>query len=431
MYVAVKGGQKAIEAAHKALAKQRRGDVRNPEISLVQIRQQLSLAVARVQAEGSLYDQELGALAIKQAQGDLVEASFLLRAARATLARFGFSEPLKTAASRPIRRVSSTFKDLPGGQILGPTFDYTHRLLDRSLMTKADGGTRPSDQAETAASDKTSFFGSESSPVSFSPKARETGEEQNFPGDPVPIDEDNDPALPPGAADYLLKLGLLEAENPEANLGTPPFDLTRQPLEFPQARAGRLQALARADEGFLLALAYSTQRGYGSVHPFVADLRLGPVEVEFSLPETGTVTTIGQIEMTECQTVNQFKGGGDLPPMFTRGYGLCLGHNERKALSMAIVDRALRSVELGETVKGPAQDEEFVLSHADNVEASGFVSHIKLPHYVDFQAELAMLRHMRGELDVEHEPSPESMAQPDARDEAGGPDGLTGPSPDK
>ena len=28
------------------------------------------------------------------------------------------------------RRVSATYKDLPGGQLLGPTFDYTHRLLD-------------------------------------------------------------------------------------------------------------------------------------------------------------------------------------------------------------------------------------------------------------------------------------------------------------
>jgi alpha-D-ribose 1-methylphosphonate 5-triphosphate synthase subunit PhnI len=127
----------------------------------------------------------------------------------------------------------------------------------------------------------------------------------------------------------------------------------------------------------------------------VADLRLGPVEVEFVPPELGFPVTIGQIETTECQTACQFKGDEGKPPMFTRGYGLAMGHNERKALSMSIVDRALRSKELGEAIKGPAQDEEFVLYHGDNVEASGFVSHIKLPHYVDFQAELAMLRHMR------------------------------------
>jgi alpha-D-ribose 1-methylphosphonate 5-triphosphate synthase subunit PhnI len=186
-----------------------------------------------------------------------------------------------------------------------------------------------------------------------------------------------------------------------------PFDLTREPLEVPLNRGGRLQALARGDEGFLLALAYSSQRGFGSVHPFVAELRLGPVELEFCPPELGEVITVGEIEVTECQTANQFKGGGGKPPMFTRGYGLTFGHNERKALSMAIVDRALRSRELNEAIKGPAQNEEFVLYHADNVEASGFVSHIKLPHYVDFQAELSMLREMRKKLMAQNQaPSP-------------------------
>jgi alpha-D-ribose 1-methylphosphonate 5-triphosphate synthase subunit PhnI len=48
-------------------------------------------------------------------------------------------------------------------------------------------------------------------------------------------------------------------------------------------------------------------------------------------------------------------------------------------------------------VKGPAQDEEFVLAHADNLQASGFIEHLKLPHYVDFQAELELVRRMRAE----------------------------------
>ena len=43
----------------------------------------------------------------------------------------------------------------------------------------------------------------------------------------------------------------------------------------------------------------------------------------------------------------------------------------------------------------PAQDEEFVLSHADALEASGFVQHLKLPHYVDFQSELEKIRQLR------------------------------------
>jgi alpha-D-ribose 1-methylphosphonate 5-triphosphate synthase subunit PhnI len=66
-------------------------------------------------------------------------------------------------------------------------------------------------------------------------------------------------------------------------------------------------------------------------------------------------------------------------------------------MAMALVDRALRARELGEEVGAPAQDEEFVLSHADNLQATGFVEHLKLPHYVDFQAELELVRQMRRE----------------------------------
>ena len=84
MYVAVKGGERAIENAHRLLAHERRGDRDVPEVSLAQISEQLSLGVDRVMTEGSLYDRELAALAIKQARGDLIEAIFLVRAFRTT-----------------------------------------------------------------------------------------------------------------------------------------------------------------------------------------------------------------------------------------------------------------------------------------------------------------------------------------------------------
>ena len=123
------------------------------------------------------------------------------------------------------------------------------------------------------------------------------------------------------------------------------------------------------------------------------------------MPELGFAVIIGRITVTECQMVNQFKGSAKVPPQFTRGYGLVFGHQERKAMSMALVDRALRAGELGEDRVAPAQDEEFVLSHSDNVQATGFVEHLKLPHYVDFQAELDLVRRMRAEVvgDTERE----------------------------
>ena len=182
---------------------------------------------------------------------------------------------------------------------------------------------------------------------------------------------------------------------PEIDRGEPVPDLTREPLELPASRAERLQALARGDEGFLLALGYSTQRGYGRNHPFAGEIRIGTAEVWIEPQELGFPVCLGEIELTECEMVNQFVGESAEQAQFTRGYGLAFGYAERKAMGMALVDRALRAGEYGEEVQGPAQQEEFVLMHCDNVEAAGFVSHLKLPHYVDFQSELELIRKLR------------------------------------
>lgn len=366
MYVAVKGGETAILNSYRLLDRQRRGDTQQPELSVAQIRTQLKLAVDRVMTEGSVYDPELAALAIKQASGDVVEAIFLLRAYRATLPRLGTTLPLDTARMALERRISATFKDLPGGQLLGPTYDYTQRLLDFTLLAEGDAGL-----------DK-----------------------------PAPV---NTPAAAavPRVVDLLNQEGLIE-RHPVPEGDPEPTDLTREPLRFPASRATRLQNLARGDEGFLLAMAYSTQRGYAHSHPFVGELRVGQVEVLVEPEELGFAISIGDLEITECEMVNQFAGSAAEPPAFTRGYGLSFGHCERKAMAMSLVDRALRAEELGEMVESPAQMPEFVLSHSDSLEASGFVQHLKLPHYVDFQSELALVRQMRAEalLNTRTEESP-------------------------
>ena len=367
MYVAVKGGERAIENAHRLLAHERRGDRSVGEVTLDQISGQLSLAVDRVMSEGSLYDRELASLAIKQARGDLIEAIFLVRAYRATLPRFGATEPVDTGRMQIRRRISSTFKDIPGGQILGPTFDYTHRLLDPQL---AEG---------------------------FVPES--------------PATSDASPATMPRVTDILGRDGLIES-SPEAEADTPVGDLTREPLSFPADRDLRLQNLARADEGFLLALGYSSQRGYGRNHPFAGEIRFGEVEVEFMAEEVGFAVPLGPIALTECQMVNQFKGSTTEAPCFTRGYGLAFGQSERKTMSMALVDRALRARDLGEEISAPAQDEEFVMSHSDNVQATGFVEHLKLPHYVDFQSELGLLRKLRQEFaEADAQPAMQEAAE--------------------
>ena len=349
-YVAVKGGENAIANAEILLQVQRRGDPNVPELALEQIEQQLALAVDRVMCESSLYDRELAALAIKQARGDLVEAIFLLRAYRTTLPRFYFSKPIDTGAMTVQRRISAIFKDVPGGQCIGSTFDYTHRLLDFKLA--AEGGDAPE-----------------------APQ------------------QDYDNSSMPRVIDTLGQEGLIQDEI--ADDSQPVYDLTRQPLTFPAGRDARLQNLARADEGFLLSLAYSTQRGYGRNHPFAGEIRMGDVEVVICPEELGFEVAIADITVTEVQMVNQFTGSKTIPPQFTRGYGLTFGHNERKAMSMALVDRAMRAEEFGEETQGSAQNIEFVMYHSDNVEAQGFVQHLKLPHYIDFQAELNLVRRMR------------------------------------
>ena len=354
MYVAVKGGEKAIAATHDLVAQARRGNPNVTEIGVKQIREQMKLATARVMNEGSLYDEDLAALALKQSQGDAVEAAFLMRAYRTTLPRFGSSQPIDTGAMAIRRRISAAFKDLPGGQVLGPTYDYTHRLFD---FTLAADGHAPVDVAEAA----------------------------------QPLD-----ISMPRVPDILGDEGLMEAE--VAPQGDPaPTDITRDPAEFPAGRDTRLQMLARGDEGFLLGLAYSVQRGFGGNHPFAGEIRMGEVAVSFCPEELGFEIEIGDITLTECQMINQFTGSSEVPPQFTRGYGLAFGQSERKAMSMAIVDRALKSRDFGEGASFPAQQEEFVLYHCDTIEASGFVEHLKLPHYVDFQGELELIRKIRRE----------------------------------
>jgi alpha-D-ribose 1-methylphosphonate 5-triphosphate synthase subunit PhnI len=357
MYVAVKGGEQAIAGSHALLEAQRRGDVTVPELSLAQIKQQLRLAVDRVMTEGSLYDPDLAALAIKQAAGDLVEAIFLLRAYRNTLPRLGYTRALDTSRMQLWRRISAAFKDLPGGQLLGPTYDYTQRLLDFSLA--AHGLARNVKALE--------------------PKRAPVGDE-----------------TVPRVLDMLNRESLVEPATADPE-DPPPADITRQPIEFPSSRGERLQNLARGDEGFLLAMGYSTQRGYAHSHPFAGEIRFGLVEIEIEPEELDGAISIGDVAVTECQMINQFAGSSTEPPKFTTGYGLVFGHCERKAMAMALVDRALRAEELGEPVESPAQMPEFVLSHSDNLEASGFVQHLKLPHYVDFQAELELVRKLRRE----------------------------------
>jgi len=351
-YVAVKGGNEAIERACQLFAHERtKGS--SPPLGVDQIKEQLYLVVDRVMGEGSLYAPDLAALAIKQSAGDTFEASFMLRAFRATQQRLGYSLPVSTEKMRVVRRISSAFKDIPGGQILGATSDYTLRLLDFELLKD--------DEARRRAFREKVF--------SNLPAAAEI------------------PSAFPKVISILRSEGLLadtiEAAHREGGLS----DITRQPLTFPASRSASLQAMARGETGGMLALAYSSMRGYGNIHPTLGELRIGYLPLSVPHPVTGKPYVVGEVKVTEAEVLARMQGSDGIP-RFSLGYGLCFGQNEIKAISMAMLDRCTRT----EKPDSPAEDQEFVLYHIDGIEAMGFCNHWKLPHYVDFFSDLDRLR---------------------------------------
>ena len=342
-YVAIKGGGRAIEGSHAAAEALRtaEGDAGSP-LTLSTIEHQLRLLTSRVVSEGGLYHPRLAALAIKQMQGDTLEAAFALRAYRSTKPRLLEMPVQDTSHMRLIRRISSAFKDIPGGQMLGATYDYALRLMRMDLADE--------------------------SPQAFRDVAKRFRQAQ----------PDTDlPDTFPKVLDALRADGLL-----------PP----REPLVFPLPRSAALATMARAETGSLLAIAYSNMRGYGDVHPTIAELRVGYLPVMLPHPVTGELIEAGEVLMTECEVVAMYEGSdNDGPPVFTLGYGACFGHNEVKAIAMAILDRALQKG-MRDGPSNPSEDPEFVLLHVDGVDSMGFASHYKMPHYVTFQSDMDRLR---------------------------------------
>ncbi len=361
-YVAVKGGMDAIAAAEALVTHAPAADVAPLDVRQVLTQQRAS--VDQAMGEGSLYAPLLAALAVKQAEGDTMEAAFLLRAYRSTLPRLGYSVPMDGNAMRVRRRISSTFKDVPGGQVLGRTRDYTQRLLNFALLN-----CRPPDANADA-------------PSPSLPAA-----DSRLPMEMEP------PAFPKVSA-WMRREGLLPIaplESPEAE----PFDITRESIAPPFSRSARLQSFARGETGVMTALAYSSMRS-GGFHPTIGDLRVGEIPFQMAHPLTGNPVTIGEVTATEVEMVGNT---GEQPAgkdgvtggRYALAYGLVFGQNERKAIAMSILDGLLR--QRGGTL--PVNDAEFVLYHIDGIEAQGFVEHLKLPHYVTFQSSLDRMRYLQ------------------------------------
>ena len=348
-YVAVTGGKEAIEQSLKLLELFRES---GEDITVSCIKENMRLLIDKIMSEAGFYSEEYAALALKQCEGSVEEAVFLLRAYRSTLPRNYYSNPVDTREMRLIRRISAAFKDIPGGQILGPTYDYSHRLLNFSLLEERPDSINHESEDETLS---------------------------DLSGDDIYC----------GRVTDLLRAENLLKEVPEDN--TEPFDVTSNLLTFPAPRSARLQTFARSDAGFLGGVAYSSMRGYGAVHPTVSELRCGYVEVcvPYVLDETETLC-IGEILVTEVEALvpSHTETADEFDKMtLAGGYGMIFGRNENKAIAMSIADASLET-----EVNTPSQDQEFVLTHGDSLEMSGFIYHLKLPHYVTFQSKLDRVR---------------------------------------
>lgn len=347
-YVAVKGGEDAIEASIALLERTRNSTKK--ELSLEAVEKKMSLLIDRIMGEAGLYAPEYAALALKQCEGSVEEAVFLLRAYRSTLSRNFETKPAETGEMRVTRRISAAFKDIPGGQLLGASFDYTHRLI-RFEIQRED-------------------------PIALFHRVKEELKHQK----PEKIRK------MPRVSELLKQEGILDRypDNDEK-----PFDITQRPIVFPAPRSARLQTLARSDSGFTEGMAYSVLRGFGSVHPTVGELRMGYLDLEVEYREGSEETIwIGEILVTEVEVFCEAEEQESLK--LASGYGLVFGRNENKAIAMAVLDHEL-------DLKGdfPARNEEFVLMHGDSLEMSGFISHLKLPHYVTFQSKLDAIRKTR------------------------------------
>jgi alpha-D-ribose 1-methylphosphonate 5-triphosphate synthase subunit PhnI len=346
-YVAVTAGEELIERAEQLFEKQRvEGD--DPAISLDQLDGQLGRLTSQAMSEGGLYAPRLAALAVKQAQGDTVEAAFLLRAYRSTLERYDETVPVEPGEMLASRRVSPAFKDVPGGQLLGPTKDYTQRLLDFGLL--GDDSEDPTAEWDT--------------------------------------DDEGQPERLTNVMALLREEGLV-AEAKDSSTEEP-TDTTREPVTHPPDRDAVLQELARGETGAVTGLGYSSLRGYGQVHPTLAEVRVGQLPVTIEHPYTGDEVTVTHTQVSESEAiVPVFEKRDD--PQFAFGYGLTFGRNERKAIGMTVLDAAIQL----EGSEEPAEDPEFVLDVVDGMDSFGFIEHLKLPHYVTFQSTLDRIRAIR------------------------------------
>lgn len=340
-YAGARGGLNAILAAEN-LVRAKRDHAPGPWVSTTQVASRFRLAVDRVMGEGGLFHEPTAAAALRQAEGDTIEATHLVRTHRSTLPRLAVSEPVDPDEMVVLRRIVPAFREPDGPQLLGRTTDYTGRLLD-----DVDEPATPAPEVDVDA---------------VAPPTEEQRRPRRF-------------------LDLLRKMDLVvdhRGENGDAE----PHDITRQPARPPAPRSAVLAAMARAETGSLIGLWYRSILGPdGDIHEVtLGEVRHGRLPLRVRHPHTGNPVTIGEFRATEAEAIEDLDESEEDRSRFDVGYGCCFGHNERKAIAMANLDIANRR--FGRN--GPL--EQLLLLTTDGLDSTGFLEHLKLPHYVTFRS---------------------------------------------
>jgi alpha-D-ribose 1-methylphosphonate 5-triphosphate synthase subunit PhnI len=349
-------------AAAEELVRRSRLQAEASWLELDQVTERLRYLNDRVMGEGGLWAPQLAARAIRQAEGDVIEAAHLLRAHRSTLPRLCELLPVDADEMVPLRRIVPAFREVPGPQMLGRTLDYTGRLLDLA-----------DDDAARLAS-------AEAGAAGVSRRA-----------EPTPEDGSTPPEFPERLLDLLRRTDLAvdrrRSDDPD------PVDISACAVRPGIGRSAVLSVMARAETGALVNLWYRNILGPDNhLHEVtLGEVRHGELPVRVTHPRTGGAVVLGRVRVTEVEAIENLDGSEEDRTRFDVGYGLVAGHNERKAIAMANLDIALHRDRSGGGL------EQSVLMTTDGLDASGFLEHLKLPHYVTFRSMIERKQAMRSE----------------------------------
>jgi alpha-D-ribose 1-methylphosphonate 5-triphosphate synthase subunit PhnI len=349
-----KGGTGAIIAAEQ-LVLQRRA-LLDGKISLDAVIDSFPIALDRIMGEGGLWDPTTAAAAFLQANGDASEAVHLLRAHRSTLPRLAFSEPMLPREMRILRRIVPAHRQPDGPQLLGETVDYTARIIHDGAHPPL-----PVDASESDGSGRNTGEGG-----SDHPEYQDVGFQRY--------------------RDYLADRDVLV----DRRLPTDeePFDLAMVAPQLPAQRSALLSAMALAETGGLINIWYQSiigPDGYTDESVTLGEVRHGRVPLRVAHPHSGRPVQIGELRVSETEAIAHLGERGEDASRFDVGYGMALGHNERKTIAMASMDLAAHRFK---NTAGGRKLEQILLHTTDGLASCGFLEHLKLPHYVTFRSQL-------------------------------------------